>query len=243
MEQLKPKEQLGLYRDDGLGVVELPGPESERLRKNIINIFFKHNLRITPEATIKTTDLLDVQFCLESGVYKPFKKDCPSTSSSSPTTPDMTKKKFRQIYHLVRISFCQSRHSTSRPSGWPDTRSTSPKVTTGSRGKGMLCRSIPPPIQRARSAPTTPESSSHTDMDGHFPKGSPRGKFLNRNSVKVPVRTLEAPFLATTGGSAQHPVEKGCNCRVAKDYCPWLASASQATTWSTKTKGVHRTNC
>ena len=75
MEQLKPKEQLGLYRDDGLGVVELPGPESERLRKNIINLFFKHNLRITPEATIKTTDLLDVQFCLKSGVYKPFKKD------------------------------------------------------------------------------------------------------------------------------------------------------------------------
>ena len=32
MEQLIPSEQLGLYRDNGLAVVELPGPEIEHLK-------------------------------------------------------------------------------------------------------------------------------------------------------------------------------------------------------------------
>lgn len=32
MKSLIPQEQLGLYRDDGLAVVDLPGPEIEKLR-------------------------------------------------------------------------------------------------------------------------------------------------------------------------------------------------------------------
>ena len=35
LEQLIPKEQIGLYRDDGLAVVKLPGPGIERLRKKL----------------------------------------------------------------------------------------------------------------------------------------------------------------------------------------------------------------
>ena len=35
LENLIPQNQLGLYRDDGLAVVNLPGPEVERLSKNV----------------------------------------------------------------------------------------------------------------------------------------------------------------------------------------------------------------
>ena len=42
MERLIPPEDLGLYRDDGLGVVDLPGPEIERLRKKVVKLFSDH---------------------------------------------------------------------------------------------------------------------------------------------------------------------------------------------------------
>ena len=169
-EMLMPKEELDLYRDDGLAVVELPGPKTEGLRKNILKLFSKHNLRITTEAHIKTTDFLDVQFCLESGVNMPFKKDsslplyAPFLSNHhghvKKEIPKMIINRC-QTYHLVRMSFCMSRHSTTRPSGWPDTRRSwstkSPKVTTGGRERGRLRGSTP--RSTYRSAPTSPENS------------------------------------------------------------------------------------
>ena len=36
MEVVIPQELLGLYRDDGLGATDLPGPALDRLRKEII---------------------------------------------------------------------------------------------------------------------------------------------------------------------------------------------------------------
>jgi len=39
LEPLIPKDQIGLYRDDGLAVVELPGPEVERLKKKVVKLF------------------------------------------------------------------------------------------------------------------------------------------------------------------------------------------------------------
>ena len=60
---------------DGLTVVELPGPEVERLRKKVIKLFSSQNLQITTDANIKATDFLDVVFNLESNSSKPFRKD------------------------------------------------------------------------------------------------------------------------------------------------------------------------
>ena len=36
LEWLFPKDQIGLYRDDCLPFVELPGPEVERLKKKVV---------------------------------------------------------------------------------------------------------------------------------------------------------------------------------------------------------------
>ena len=71
MEQLIPKDQIGLYRDDGLAVVELPGQEVERLKKKVVKLFSEHNLSITTEVNIH---FLDVAFNLQTGLHRPFKK-------------------------------------------------------------------------------------------------------------------------------------------------------------------------
>ena len=65
------KHDAGLYRDDGLGVMkELPGPEMERKRKQIIKIFKKLGLSITIKMNLHVVDFLDVQFNLKTNSYE-----------------------------------------------------------------------------------------------------------------------------------------------------------------------------
>ena len=61
------KENAGLYRDDGLGVLRnSSGREVERLRKRIIKVFKDCGLNITIKISLKTVDFLDVCFDLEN---------------------------------------------------------------------------------------------------------------------------------------------------------------------------------
>ena len=51
-----PKEDLGLYRDDGLGTVNnLSGPEKERIKKQIVRIFKINGLNITIKTQSKNS--------------------------------------------------------------------------------------------------------------------------------------------------------------------------------------------
>ena len=72
--QVMPKENFGLYRDDGLCVVEGGGPEVERLRKKIVKLFKDHNLKITTESNSNVVQFLDVVMDLTSATFKPFTK-------------------------------------------------------------------------------------------------------------------------------------------------------------------------
>ena len=70
-----PKEDLGLYRDDGLGTIyNSSGPEIERIKKQIVRTFKINGLSITIKTNQKTADFLDVHFDLEQDIYKPYKK-------------------------------------------------------------------------------------------------------------------------------------------------------------------------
>ena len=69
-----PKEDIGLYRDDGLGVIRnTNGQKGERIRKKFIEIFKKHGLKIEIKLC-KTADFLDVTFDLRNNTFKPFQK-------------------------------------------------------------------------------------------------------------------------------------------------------------------------
>ena len=69
------KDQIGLYRDDGLLVVHnANGPMLDRLRKDIIKLFKDEELNITIDTNLKVTDFLDVTFDLETGKYYPYRK-------------------------------------------------------------------------------------------------------------------------------------------------------------------------
>ena len=54
------KELVGLYRDDGLGVMKnMSGPQLERKRKQIIKIFKDCGLNIAIKTNLKSVDFLD----------------------------------------------------------------------------------------------------------------------------------------------------------------------------------------
>ena len=74
MSALQPK-SIGLYRDNGLAVVQGSGPEIERMRKKIFVLFKEIKLKVTLEANVTSTELLDIYFDLKSGEFKPYRKN------------------------------------------------------------------------------------------------------------------------------------------------------------------------
>ena len=60
------KEKIGLYRDDGLSCFQnMTGPQAERVKKKICEIFQSCGLKITIETNLQITDFLDVTFNLK----------------------------------------------------------------------------------------------------------------------------------------------------------------------------------
>ena len=70
-----PLLDLGLYRDDALGAHNnMPGPKLEQMKKQLIQIFKKNQLKITIETNLNQVDFLDVTMRLCDGIYWPFQK-------------------------------------------------------------------------------------------------------------------------------------------------------------------------
>ena len=60
------KGNVGLYRDDGLAVLNnQPGPQSKRTRKRLIKLFQMHGLEITSESNLIQVNFLDVTLNLK----------------------------------------------------------------------------------------------------------------------------------------------------------------------------------
>ena len=76
LDQLKQTNlDLGLYRDDGLGVTNLHGRPLEAKRQQIQQIFRQHDLRVTISSNLEATDFLDVYLDLRSETYRVFTKE------------------------------------------------------------------------------------------------------------------------------------------------------------------------
>ena len=70
------KNQIGLYRDDGLAIFKnISGPKSEKIKKNIQKLFKENQLEIVIQCNMKTVNYLDVTLNLENSTYRPYKKE------------------------------------------------------------------------------------------------------------------------------------------------------------------------
>ena len=68
----KFKDEVGLYRDDGIAVCK--AEPREKAKQEVSNVFKFNGLKITIEANKKVVNFLDVTFDLSSGSYKPYIK-------------------------------------------------------------------------------------------------------------------------------------------------------------------------
>ena len=70
----KFRDEVGLYRDDGIAVCKVTPREIEKKKQEVSNVFKSNGLKITIEANKKVLNFLDVTFDLSSGTYKPYMK-------------------------------------------------------------------------------------------------------------------------------------------------------------------------
>ena len=69
------KENIGLYRDDGLGILQnIPKTKIERKKKQIVKVLKYYGLSITIKCNLKSIDFLDVTLNLVNDIYKPYCK-------------------------------------------------------------------------------------------------------------------------------------------------------------------------
>ena len=84
------KKNIGLYRDEGLSVIEnANGRKLDRLEKDIITIFHNEGLNITMVTNLTTKDFLYVTSNLFTGKYYAFRKlndRSLNANSNNPTT-------------------------------------------------------------------------------------------------------------------------------------------------------------
>ena len=66
---------VGLYRDDGLGVIENgTGREMDKTRKSLVAFFKLHKLEIEVICNKKLVDFLDITMNLNDGTHRPYNK-------------------------------------------------------------------------------------------------------------------------------------------------------------------------
>ena len=69
------KKFVGLYRDDGLAIIQGKSARiADNVRKELHEIFKAHDLRITAEISHQTVNFLDITLNLSDGTYAPHMK-------------------------------------------------------------------------------------------------------------------------------------------------------------------------
>ena len=75
LSNLLPREDIGLYRDDGLILLRNRNEQlTDRIRKNVIKLFKEIGFKIEIETNVKIVNYLDVTFNLANSTYKPYRK-------------------------------------------------------------------------------------------------------------------------------------------------------------------------
>ena len=232
-----PKECIGLYRDDGLGVLRnANGHDSDKIRKKLIQLFKTNGLSIEIKCNLKTVDFLDITFDLNNGIYKPYNKpnndplyintesnhppqiikQIPQSISKRISTNSATEEIFNEAapqYNniLERCGYTENlKYEKSNPH------------TQRKRNRTRDIIWFNPPF--SKNVKTKVAEHFLKLLDKHFGKNSKLNKIFNRNKVKVSYSCMSnmAQIIKshnTNVGSPPVENERTCSCR-DKQTCP-----------------------
>ena len=232
------KEHTALFRDDLVAVVNLTGPQVDRLRKNLIEFFKKHGLSITIQLNIKQTDFLDLYMDLESGTRAPFRKD-----DTAPTYINVASNHPQHIIDNLptmisqRISMLSSNEEIFkqvapiyneglRQAGYQEEiKYIPPQENSKSRRRRRNVIWFCPPHNKA--VVTNIGRRFLALIDKHFPRNSPLGKLFNRNNVKLSYSCTKniKSIITSHNQKLLNPMnntnQRQCSCpKTRADNCP-----------------------
>ena len=230
----------GLYRDDGLAVTEMSGPEVTRAEKKLRKLFKDHGLQVTTIVGQTETDFLDVLFNLEDGSFRPFRKPNDTiryinVKSSHPASvsralPSMVQNRLSHISSSKEL-FINGKadyEDALKKAGYDDvTLIYEPdKHTDKRRRRRKICWFNPP---WADNVETNITKVFNRLVKKHFREGTLMGRLFNKNNLKVSYCTTRniQDIINTHNrrvlnkyNAVDVPRPKMCNCRAGVAACP-----------------------
>ena len=231
------KDRIGLYRDDGLAALKLTGPQSDRARKDIENIFKSCGLRVTIEINLLQTDFLDVTFDLPTGKFWPYRKpnnDPLYINAKSNHPPTVIKHLPAAIIRrLADLSCNEEEFHKAKPAYEEALKSSGYDVsdaqyqhepTEPRRNRQRNIIWFNPPYNQ--SVTTDVAKKFLKLLDKHFPKQHRYRKLFNRSNVKCSYCCTNNMAAIISGHNAKvlapapaPEQQRACNCRQPAD-CP-----------------------
>jgi hypothetical protein len=243
LESLLGKENVGLYRDDGLAsLISVSGPQADRIRKQLIKCFKDHGLEITVDTNLQVTEFLDVVLDLRNGKYHPYRKpnDTPLyIHAESNHPPSVTKQLPKMISRRISDISCNEEEFNKAKGDYDEALAKSGyrdkiKYEETHQRKKNRKRNIlwfNPPF--SANVKTNVGKRFMSLVQKHFPPHHQYRSLFNKNNVKVSYSCVEnmGNVIQSHNGkilNQQKPKEeKSCNCRV-KSSCPLDGSCRKA---------------
>ena len=229
---------IGLYRDDGLGVLRgHSGPQTERIRKKIYSVFKDNGLSITLKAGLKRVIFLDITLDLNSGLYMPYRKpnDKPVYIDMKSNHPPAVKKEIvksvsKRLSSLSSnenvFNKCAPLYETAlQESGYTEKLQFYQEIPNENIGERK---------QRKRkiiwfNPPFSLSVKSNVGriflklISRHFPKENGMSKIFNRNTLKISYSCTKniSSIISSHNRHILNPEPEtyNCNCR-NPDECP-----------------------
>ena len=234
------KQNIGLYRDDGLAVFKnLSGPQSERIKKLFQKIFSDNDLQIEIKCNQKIVDYLDVTLNLNNGSYKPYRKPNDELSyinAKSNHPPNIIKQlpisvesrlrelsSSKEIFEEAAVQYqealnkCGYSYKLSYETPVNENKITNKK----SRKRNIIW--FNPPF--SKSVCTNVAKYFLELINKHFPINHKYRKIFNRNNLKVSyscmrnMKTIVNTHNKKTLNENNEAIKKRCNCQ-RKTTCP-----------------------
>ena len=234
LSNLLGKTEVGLYRDDGLAIVQnANGPKMDKLRKEIVALFKIEGLSITIDTNLTETDFLDVSFNLSSKTYKPYRKPnndplYVNTQSNHPKTV------LDAIPKMVNHRLCETSCDIN---AFNDAKTTyeASLIASGFQHKLSYARIEQPKNRKRKIVWFNPPYSRHVKTNigksflklvrKHFNHDHKYHKIFNKNTVKISyscstnVGNIIKGHNSKILNADKTPTQRPCNCR-NKELCP-----------------------
>ena len=244
MEDIIPDGRVGLYRDDGLSVIEGNGQEVERTRKKLSRLFKEEGLNITSEGNITLVDFLDVVLDLKNSTYKPFTKLNANTKyvslqSNHPPAilanlPEAISRRLSSVSSNKEMFDTEVAHyqKALKDAGYKNTLEYKEEIIHGedmghSGRRKQRSRTViwyNPPY--SSNVKTNVGKKFLTLLRKHFPPSSALYKLFNQKKVKLSysccpsMQTIISSHNAKVTSSKKTEDIGGCNCRGGVKTCP-----------------------